>query len=385
MAYKDEIWRNGCEMTDAAGAAEPTPLEERLVNLIKLKGPITVADYMADALGHPHDGYYMSQTPIGADGDFITAPEISQTFGELIGLWLVEAWRAMGSPTDFNLIELGPGRGVLMEDVLRAARLRPEFIRGAHLWLLETSGRLRVEQQKRLRGAGLDPMWADEFADIPPAPSLIVANEFFDCLPIHQYQRVRSGWRERMVGLNDDETRLEFVLGKTPPPATLNLPATSASKEGDIAEISFAARDFIADLSDLLAKHGGQALIIDYGHMQSGMGETLQAVRAHKFWPPLASPGRADVTAHVDFEALGAAVIDHGAVAHGPVSQGEFLERLGLNIRVEMLCKGKTAKQAKTIRAGAYRIASPDQMGEIFKVMCICAPSLPAPSGFEDI
>ena len=385
MAHKDEIRRSGRDMTDRAEAAEKTPLEERLIDLIKLKGPITVADYMADALGHPHDGYYMNQTPIGADGDFTTAPEISQIFGELIGLWLVEAWRAMGSPNDFNLIELGPGRGVLMEDILRAARLRPEFIRGAHLWLLETSGRLRVEQQKRLRGSGLDPMWADEFADIPPAPSLVVANEFFDCLPIHQYQRVASGWRERFVGLNGDETKLDFVLGKTPPPASLNLPAAAQSSEGDIVEISFAARDFMGELCTLLTEHGGHALIIDYGHMQSGLGETLQAVRAHKFWPPLASPGRADVTAHVDFEALGATAIDHGAVAHGPVSQGQFLERLGLNIRAEMLSKGKTDDQAKAIRAGAYRIASPDQMGEIFKVMCVSGPAHPAPSGFEEI
>ncbi len=372
-------------MNEPAETAEKTPLEERLIDLIKLKGPITVADYIADALGHPHDGYYMSQTPFGTDGDFTTAPEISQIFGELIGLWLVDAWRGMGAPKDFNLIELGPGRGVLMEDILRAARLRPEFIRGAHLWLLETSGRLRVEQQRRLRGGGLDPMWADEFADIPSAPSLIIANEFFDCLPIHQYQRVKSGWRERLVGLNDSETGLDFVLGKTPPKATIGLPPASESKEGDIAEISFATRDFTAELCNLLTDHGGHALIVDYGHMQSGLGDTLQAVRDHKFWPPLASPGRADLTAHVDFEALGAVAIDHGAVAHGPVSQGLFLERLGLNLRAEMLCKDKPTEQVEKIRSGAYRISAPDQMGEIFKVMSLSGPNLSAPSGFDDL
>lgn len=370
-------------MTDRAERAERTPLEDRLIELINLKGPITVADFMADALGHPHEGYYMTGAPIGAEGDFTTAPEISQVFGELIGLWLIETWRAMGAPGDFNLIELGPGRGVLMEDILRAARLRPEFTRAAHLWLLETSGRLRHEQQKRLRAGEVKPFWADEFADIPPAPSLIVANEFFDCLPIRQFERVKKGWRERLVGLDASGDGLDFVLGATPPPAEYGLPAEA--EEGDIFEISFTARDFAAELCTLLTENGGHALIIDYGHMQSGLGDTLQAVRGHKYWPPLASPGRADVTAHVDFDALARVAVDAGAVAHGPVTQGRFLERLGLNLRVEMLCKGKSAEQAEIIRAGAARIAAPDQMGEIFKVLCLSAPSLTAPAGFEDI
>lgn len=372
-------------MTERAGAAERTQLEDRLIELIKLKGPITVADYMADALGHPHDGYYMSSPPIGAEGDFTTAPEISQVFGELIGLWLVDAWRGIGSPKNFNLIELGPGRGVMMEDILRAARLRPEFTRAAHLWLVETSGRLRVEQQKRLRSSEIKPEWADEFADIPPAPSLIVANEFFDCLPIHQYQRVKSGWRERLVGLNADGTGLDFTLGKTPPPASFGLPDISESQEGDIFELSFAARDFAAELSAFLTQHGGHALIIDYGHMQSGLGDTFQAVRRHQYWPPLIAPGSADITAHVDFGALARIAIDAGAVAHGPIPQGRFLERLGLNIRVEMLCKGKSPAKIDEIRAGAYRIAAPDKMGEIFKAMCLSSPSAASPAGFEDL
>ncbi|GJL94101.1 MAG: TetR family transcriptional regulator [Hyphococcus sp.] len=376
-------------MTTDAVEAETTPLEERLISLIKLQGPITIADYMADALTHPHDGYYNTQQPIGVKGDFTTAPEISQVFGELIGLWLVEAWRGMGSPTEFNLIELGPGRGVLMEDILRAARLRPKFMEAAHLCFLETSGRLRVEQQKRLRASDMKPMWADEFADIPPAPSLIVANEFFDCLPIHQFQRVKDGWRERLVGLNANQTKLDFVLDETPPPETYGLPGADPSdpqsKEGDIFELSFAARDMTNEIGAILNEHGGHALIIDYGHRQSGMGDTFQALRNHQYWPPLASPGRADITAHVDFDAIARTAIDLGAAAHGPTTQGQFLERLGLNLRVEMLCKGKGAVQADEIRAGAYRIAAPDKMGEIFKVLCLSAPSLPAPAGFEDI
>lgn len=373
-------------MTDApagsdGGAVERTPLEERLVDLIKLKGPISVADYMADAIGHPHEGYYVSQKAIGADGDFTTAPEISQIFGELIGLWLVEAWRSMGEPESFNLIELGPGRGVLMEDILRAARLKPAFINGACLWLLETSGRLRHEQQKRLRASGVKPLWADEFADIPPAPSLIVANEFFDCLPIHQYQYTENGWRERMVGLSPEGDRLAFTLADAPPEASIKLPADAAP--GDIFEISPDGRGFAAEIAALLSEHGGSALIVDYGHMASGLGDTLQAVRRHQYWPPLAAPGRADVTAHVDFEALSRTAIDHGAASHGPVTQGRFLEGLGLTIRVEMLCKDKSAEEAAKIRAGAHRIAAPNEMGEIFKALCLSAPNLPTPAGFE--
>ena len=365
--------------------AERTPLDERLSDLIRLKGPISVADFMADALGHPHDGYYMSQTPFGAEGDFTTAPVISQIFGELIGLWLVEQWRAMGSPKDFNLIELGPGRGVLMEDILRAARLRPDFAKGAQLWLLETSGRLRVEQQRRLKPTELSPLWADEFADIPAAPSLIIANEFLDCLPVHQFQRVERGWRERMVGIDEASNALDFVLGKTPPPASFGLPGDDESEIGDIFEISFAAREFIGNVSTFLTTNTGAALFIDYGHLSSGLGETLQAVRGHQFWPPLASPGRADLTAHVDFGALGDVAIEHGAIVHGPTAQGRFLNRLGLGLRAEMLCKDRSPDEQHSIRAGADRISAPDQMGEIFKAMCISDPSHPAPAGFFDL
>lgn len=372
-------------MTDNEGALERTPLEERLIQLIKLKGPITVADYMADALGHPHDGYYMSQEAIGAAGDFTTAPEISQVFGELIGLWLVEVWRQMGSPNPFNLIELGPGRGVLMADILRAARLRPEFTQSAQVWLLEQSGRLRHEQQKRLRASEIKPLWADSLADIPAAPSLIVANEFFDCLPIRQFKRTADGWREVLVGLNPHEEKLDFVLGRTPPPAEYGLPNPENCKEGDIFEKSFAVEEFVSEMCGLLKEQVGAALVIDYGHMRSGLGETLQSVRSHKYWPPLASPGLADITAHVDFEAMTRVAVDNGAAVHGPVAQGVFLERLGLTLRVEALSNGKSEADAESIRAGAARISAPDQMGEIFKVLNITSSSLAQPPGFSPL
>ncbi len=369
-------------MSSPADETARTPLEDRLIELIKLKGPITVADFMADALGHPHDGYYMSQEPIGAEGDFTTAPEISQIFGELIGLWLVEAWRGMGSPSAFNLIELGPGRGVLMADILRAASLRPEFISAAQVWLVEISGRLRHEQQKRLRGSGAKPLWADEFSEIPPAPSLIVANEFFDCLPIRQFQRVDKGWRERLIGLSPGGDALDFALSPTPASPELGLPENDDIKAGDIFEVSHASHDFMADMCRTLNDQGGAALIIDYGHMRAGFGDTLQSVRKHQYWPPLKAPGSADVTAHVDFEALARTAIDNGTVAYGPVSQGRFLEELGLTIRVEMLCKSKNAEQAEQIRAGAHRISAPNEMGEIFKALCVSTADMPTPAGF---
>lgn len=369
-------------MTDGAAAREITPLEERLIALIKSRGPITVADYMEDALLHPHDGYYTSQAPIGAKGDFTTAPEISQIFGELIGLWLVQSWTDMGSPKDFNLVELGPGRGVLMQDILRAARLRPAFLDAAHVWLVETSGRLRHEQQRRLRDAGIATDWADAFADIPSAPSLIIANEFFDCLPIRQFVRSERGWRERLVGLNAELDALAFCESPTPPLTTHSLPETGKIERGAIFEIGEAAEGLVEEIAKSLVENGGRALIVDYGHLHAGTGETLQAVRRHQYWPVLSSPGRADITAHVNFERLQRAAFAAGASAHGPISQGAFLEQLGLGLRLERLCAGKTPEETADIYSGAHRISSPTQMGELFKVLCVSSPGLPDPAGF---
>lgn len=370
-------------MTAEAASAERTPLEERLVTLIKANGPISVADFMADALGHPHDGYYTSQMAIGAEGDFTTAPEISQVFGELIGLWLVQSWIEMGEPAAFNLVELGPGRGVLMADILRAAQVRPGFLKAATLWLVETSGRLRHEQQKRLRAQKLKPLWADEFSEIAAAPYLIVANEFFDCLPIRQYERVEAGWRERLIGLSSDGAGLEFTHAKTPPPRDVNLPAAESVDVGAIAETCETANAVAGEISRALTEQGGRALIVDYGYASDEIGDTLQAVRKHKYWPVLSAPGRADITAHVNFAALSRAALDAGASAWGPVTQGALLTRLGLGARLERLCEGKTPQEVEMLVAGAKRISAPEAMGEVFKALCISAPNLPAPAGFE--
>ncbi len=368
-------------MTGSASPRETTPLEERLIALIKSRGPISIADYMADALFHPHDGYYTSQTPIGAKGDFTTSPEISQIFGELIGLWLVQSWEDIGAPKAFNLVELGPGRGALMQDILRAARLRPAFLDAARIWLVETSGRLRHEQQRRLRDAGIAPEWADRFADVPAAPTLLVANEFFDCLPIRQFMRVETGWRERLVGV--DEKGLAFTLAETPPLPTIDIPEMHAAAIGDIFEVNEPGEALIDEIARALIERSGRALIIDYGHMQSGYGDTLQSIRRHAHWPVLNAPGSADITAHVNFERLFTRAFAAGAAAFGPVSQGEFLERLGLVIRLERLSAGKSAAEAADLFAGAHRISSSSQMGELFKALCISSPSLPEPAGFR--
>jgi len=370
-------------MSRSAPTPETTPLEERLIALIKSRGPITVADYMEDALLHPHDGYYTSQTPIGAKGDFTTSPEISQIFGELVGLWLVQSWIDMGSPAAFNLVELGPGRGVLMQDVLRAARLRPAFLDAAHVWLVETSGRLRHEQQRRLRDAGIATDWADAFEDVPAAPTLIIANEFFDCLPIRQFVRVGAGWRERMIGIDAEKSALAFTLCATPPLATTPLPDPASVEEGSIYEIGQAGEQMAEAITRALVENGGRALVIDYGHLHSGAGDTLQAVRDHAYWPVLSSPGRADITAHVNFERLARTVFAAGGAAHGPIPQGLFLERLGLAMRLERLSLGKTPEEAADLFAGAHRISSSAQMGELFKALSISAPGLPDPEGFR--
>ncbi|MEO1150363.1 MAG: SAM-dependent methyltransferase [Pseudomonadota bacterium] len=386
-----------------SGGAAPCALAERLKAVIKQRGPLSVSDFMADALYHPQDGYYMSanahgrKSPLGADGDFTTAPEISQIFGEILGLWLVQSWLDMGSPKPFNLVELGPGRGTLMDDILRAARLRPEFVDAAHIWLVETSGRLRHEQQKRLKphnDAKID--WVDRFTDIPGAPVLLVANEFFDCLPIAQYVWQKTGWHERVVDL--DWERDAFFFGLAPAPsldrALLAHPlavtppldpstATVLPVEGDVLEIGEDGQRLAATIAQTLKTHSGRALIIDYGPGVSGYGESLQAVRDHEFWPPLEDPGQADLTAHVDFQRLGAAALHEGAAFYGPQPQGRFLDRLGLALRVEALCRARPEAEADTIRKGAYRLSSPAQMGELFKVICLSSPTLAPPAGFE--
>ncbi|MEM6748429.1 MAG: SAM-dependent methyltransferase [Pseudomonadota bacterium] len=366
---------------------ERTPLEERLLETIADHGPIRVGDFMTDALIHPQHGYYATQKALGATGDFTTSPEISQIFGELIGGWLVHSWEAMGGPSQFNLVELGPGRGTLMADILRTANVRPRFLKSVHVYMIEASGRMRYSQKRLLADTGCRITWADKLEDVPPAPLLVVANEFFDCLPIRQFMRMAEPadkpWRERLVGLGKGgDPRLSFVLSPDSYPDMPGMPRGAMPE--DIFETCAVGGEVVSEIASRLREHKGRALIIDYGHGRSGYGDTLQAIRQHKPWPVLESPGLADVTAHVDFAALGRRGRQEEMRVDGPVRQADFLERLGLR---ERLARLEPAIEDETKRAdfrkGALRLVDREGMGELFKVMSISSPGASAPPGFE--
>ena len=355
-----------------------TPLAAFLRDLIAKDGPITVARYMAEALGHPTHGYYITRDPLGAGGDFTTAPEISQMFGEMIGLWCVATWRRMGEPSSFALAELGPGRGTLMADALRAARLEPRFLAAAQLHLVETSPALREKQKAAL--AAHHPTWHADFGGVPDAPLLLVANEFFDALPIRQFERTADSWRERLVG--HDGEKFSFVLSPCEPDETL----PAGAPIGAIAEISPASLHIARAVGERLARHGGAALAIDYGYVRTedsrAWGETLQALRGHRRHDPLEAPGQADLTAHVDFSALARAARDAGALTHGPLPQGLFLKALGIELRALRLARDATPEQRTAIDAALHRLTHADGMGLLFKTLLVAHPSLGAPDGF---
>ena len=355
-----------------------TTLAKLLARRIALTGPITVAEFMAEALGHPIHGYYQRRDPFGSAGDFITAPEVSQMFGEMIGLWCVEVWHAMGSPSPCQLVELGPGRGTLMADALRAARIRPTFGQAIRLHLVETSAHLREHQASVL--APYHATWHAAFAEVPQGPLLLVANEFFDALPVHQFFLGPEGWYERVVSV--DGERLAFASA---PPGPCFALLSERQREGPAAEVSPAGLALSGDLGRRVADHGGAALIIDYGSSQSLPGESLQAVRQHQPVDPLAEPGVADLSAHVDFAGLIRAAEAAGAKAHGPLPQGEFLLRLGLDARAASLRARATPAQVREIDAARRRLLDAREMGALFKAVALTAPSLPAPPGFAEL
>lgn len=352
-------------------------LGREIVRLIGAEGPMPVERYMGLCLGHPTLGYYITRNPFGVDGDFITAPDISQIFGELIGLWAAEVWRMMGSPREINFVELGPGRGALMADALRAARVAPSFRNAVRLNLIETSPVLRQLQRKALSAEGelssIPVAWRERIEDVPEGPMVLVANEFFDALPMRQYMRTPDGWRERMVGLAADGG-LVFGLGPDVEPGLEGLPGD----EGAIMEVPVASLNMVTGLADRLRRFGGAALVIDYGHPVSALGDTLQAVRRHQYVHPLATPGEADLTAHVDFGAIARTALSRGVVVDGPVEQGAFLRALGANSRAEHLKRNAREPQRRAIDDGLRRLTSsePGGMGALFKVMAIAASQL---------
>jgi len=359
-------------------------LADELRRTIAHHGPITVAAYMDTVLAHPRHGVYMSGDPFGADGDFTTAPEISQMFGELIGLWCAVVWQAVGAPDPVALVELGPGRGTLIVDALRATKGKGPFRGATRLHLIETSPRLRDHQRQALTQAGLvhPPEWHGTLDEIPSGALLAVANEFFDALPVRQFQQTEQGWRERLVGIGGADGAFAFVLAPSAAAQTLVPPSLKDAPAGNVFEWSPSAIGIAHALGKRLARFGGAALIIDYGHTESATGETLQAVRRHRFHDPLTEPGTADITAHVDFAALGQAATEGGAAVHGPTPQGDFLENLGIAARANALGAGATPEQARDIAAAYHRLVDPAEMGTLFKVMAVTTPGMTAPPGF---
>jgi SAM-dependent MidA family methyltransferase len=356
-----------------------TPLRTRIADLIRAGGPIGIDRFMELALGDPEFGYYRTRDPLGAGGDFITAPEISQIFGEIIGLWFADQWQRMGMPDPIRLVELGPGRGTLMADLLRALTVLPAMRAAVRLHLVETSPVLREAQAATLRSRhpDIEPSWHANLGAVPPGPLLLVANEFFDALPIRQWQRWAGRWQERLVGLGDTG-RLGFTLGPVSEPPLSPPPA----EDGAIFETAEPGWHVGNAIGHRLAQAEGAALIIDYGYAPTSIGETLQAVRAHRPVPVLAAPGDSDLTAHIDFAALGRAIESGGARCWGPIAQARFLGANGAGTRIAALTRGKSGEAASAIRTAAHRLLDPTGMGVLFKVLAVTSIGSPAPSGF---
>ncbi|PLR24447.1 SAM-dependent methyltransferase [Caulobacter zeae] len=381
----------------------------RLKAQIAQDGPISVPEYFTRCLHDPRDGYYANRPALGSDGDFVTAPGVSQMFGELIGLWLMETWDRQGRPAPFRLVEMGPGDGTLMSDILRAARLLPAFLEAADLWLVEVSPVLRAAQKEKLAGASVQ--WADRLEEVPAgAPLLLVANELLDCLPARQFVKTPEGWAERVVGLAEDGELAFGLRSLSPPPrrgrggppkavegaaASLPLDAPSTTSwspspalageelaPGAILESSPAQAALGSELGHRIVRDGGAALLIDYGRATSEPGDTLQALRAHKKEGPLDSPGQADLTVWADFPSVLEAARQAGASAPPVITQGDFLRALGIEARAQALAAARPDR-AEVVARQLDRLTGAAQMGDLFKVACLSAPGLNPPL-FED-
>ncbi|QWW66637.1 class I SAM-dependent methyltransferase [Rhizobium sp. WYJ-E13] len=355
-----------------------TALGEKIKTIIQANGPISVTDYFSLCLADPEHGYYRTREPFGRSGDFVTAPEVSQLFGEMIGVFVVHAWQRHGTPAGVRLVEIGPGRGTMMADMLRViSRIAPPLFDNVTIHLVETSERLRDVQSQTLEAYNGKVSWHAGFDEVPPGFTLIVANELFDAIPIRQFVRTPTGFRERMVGLGADE-ELTFAAGVAGiDPALLPEPAQNVPV-GTLFEISPARQAVMSAICERLRAFSGTALAIDYGHLVTGFGDTLQAVRMHEFDPPLAHPGEADLTSHVDFQQLAETAASSGLHINGALHQGDFLTGLGILERAAALGRDREPHTQQIIQAAVDRLAGAGEgrMGELFKVLAVSHPAI---------
>jgi NADH dehydrogenase [ubiquinone] 1 alpha subcomplex assembly factor 7 len=364
--------------------SESSPLLNEIKRLIKSSGPMPVWRYMELCLMHPQHGYYVSRDPLGREGDFITAPEVSQMFGELLGLWAASVWRAMGQPPLMRLIELGPGRGTMMSDALRALRVLPPLYQLLTIHMVEINPVLREKQRATLSGVR-NITWHDSIDDVLDGPAVILANEYFDVLPIHQVVRRDTGWHERTVEMDDND---QLVFGHAPDPTprfeVLLPPLVRAAPAGAVFE--WRPDSEVMKIARRVRDQDGAALIVDYGHLRSDAGDTFQAIARHSFTDPLQNPGQADVTAHVDFQALARASEDLGARVHGPVTQGDFLKRLGVEARAASLMAKASPEASAEVESALKRLTDSGRggMGSMFKVLGISQPDLISLAGLSD-
>lgn len=358
-------------------------LQDKLKRIIELSGPISLAEYMHICMADPKHGYYQNKKAIGLEGDFVTSPEISQIFGEMLGIWCIDIWQKIGSPSNFNLVELGPGKGTLMSDLLRTAKIVPEFLKATNITLVETSPIMRAAQENSL--AGFEISWLDDVNNLSALPTIYISNEFLDVLPIHQYiksisQEGITKWEERGIAVNKQSALENVRLSRA-----IDVDALPSNHEqepdGAVFENSPSREAIVQIICEQIAENGGAAMFIDYGHAISGFGDTFQAMRAHGFVDALEAPGQADLTSHVDFEPL-AKIATKNALQSRITTQSDFLLAMGLLERAGALGQNLEPKEQEKISNAIERLASPQEMGTLFKVLSITDINT-HPSGFE--
>ncbi len=366
-------------------------LRQRILSRIRAEGPLSVAEYMGICLLDPKDGYYPTRDPLGSEGDFITAPEISQMFGEVIGLWAIQSWTDMGEPASINLIELGPGRGIMMSDILRASRLAPDFLKALNVYLIDVSAALEAVQAKSLADSPVPVSWAGSLAEVPDGPTIIIGNEYLDCLPIRQFIQKdhfakANGWHERLVTIDPDTEKLIFGVSPESISETTqqSLPSEySNARNEDLLETCPAAHQLLDQLSERFKSNLGRALFIDYGPERTEFGDTLQALKRHEKVDVFSDPGNTDLTARVDFQALNEFSTTIELKSTAPITQREFLSKLGLEMRAVALARSKPDSKDKIARQ-LERLSSEDQMGSLFKAICFQSNNLSLPLGFRE-